>query len=393
MTKSDRVTIEITVGGTTVDVVTRPGFPGWDGLSQAEQLLARYAEVSPGERVLVFPCGHGALAVWLAREKQAGAVLVVDTNYVAISAAEATCARNACGDRTRGRLGLPSQSGGDLNAILLRLPKGRDLARLVFLECMAALAPGGRLYLAGANNEGIKTAASDCAAIFGEGRLLGYKGGNRAFLFNRPDALPDPLPAAYRQPGVARDTWYEYPVEIGEVTLRLRTRPGVFSWRKLDAGTRAMLDVLAQPETIRATDEVLDVGCGAGTLGLYAATRARQGHVTMVDVDWLATESARENVTLNGITNAEVRLGDGIPDGEQRYTLVISNPPFHAGHVTSLEASASFIREARAALRPEGRLLVVANRFLPYDHLMAEEFGQVETLVSTRQYWVLAARR
>ncbi len=393
MSKADRITIQATVGGTPVELVTRPGFPGWDALTQAEALLAAYAEIAPGQRVLVYPGGHGALAVWLAKESEAGAILAADTNCVAVGCAEATAARNGVAERVRLSLGLPGQAGSELDVILLRVPKGRDLARLLFLEAFAALRPGGHLYLAGANREGIKSVAADCAALFGEGTLLGYKGGNRVLLYTRPEALPEPLPAEYTLPGVARGTWHEFAVSAGEATLTVRTRPGVFSWRGLDAGTGALLEVLAGEGMVRATDEVLDVGCGAGLIGLYAATRARQGRVTMVDVDWLATESARASVAQNGLTNCEVRLGDGVPAGERAYTLIVSNPPFHSGHATSLDAAEGFIREARGALRPGGRLLVVANRFLPYDRLMAAEFGQAEVLVSTPRYWVLAARR
>jgi len=393
MAKGERTSFEANVGGESVEIVTRPGFPGWDVLSRAEALLADYAEVAPGARALVYPCGHGALGVWLARAARAGEISMRDTNAVAVGCADATAARNGCGPSVRATIGLPAQTGAGLDVALVRLPKGRDLGRLVFLECFHALRPGGRLYLAGANREGIKSAATDCAALFGAGTLLGYKGGNRVFAFTRPEALPDPLPAEYRTPGIPHGTWHEYPVQVADVALRVRSRPGVFSWRGLDAGTQALLNVLAEPGMVRTTEEVLDVGCGAGTLGLYAAVRAKQGHATLVDVDWLATEAARENITLNGLTNAEVHIGDGVPSGDRRYTLVLSNPPFHAGHATSTSAAEAFIRDSREALRAGGRLIVVANRFLPYDRLLAQEFGRAETLVSTRQYWVLSARR
>lgn len=386
------ITIGGEIGRRRIDVVTRPGFPGWNEVSRAEMLLAKYAEIEEGERVLVQPGGHGALGVWLAEETSAGEVILGETNAVAAEATDATCRQNRCGERARVHVGLPADAGPDLDVALLRAPKGRDLARLLFLEALHALRPGGRMYLAGANREGIKSLDKDATALFGPGRLLGYKGGNRAFLYTRPDAPPEPLPDEYLVDGVRRDTWHEYTVETGDDAepLLIRTRPGVFSWRALDAGTRALLEALP----VRATDRVLDVGAGAGVIGLTAARRARHGRVTMVDVDYVAHQCAQENIRANGIANAEALLGDGIRAvGAERYTLVASNPPFHAGQAKSLSAAESFIREARRVLEPGGALVLVANRFLPYDRMMAQAFGHAETLVATPQYWVLLARK
>jgi 16S rRNA (guanine1207-N2)-methyltransferase len=386
----ERVTIGGELGGRLVEVVSRPGFPGWGEISRAEMLLASYAEIGAGERVLVHPCGHGALGLWAVEATSASEVLMSDTNVLAAEAAEATCARHRCGPRARVAVGLPSGAGQNLDVALLRAPKGRDLARLLFLETFSALRPGGRMLLAGANREGIKSLDKDAAALFGPGRLLGYKGGNRAFLYVRPERPPEPLPAEYLVPGVPRDTWHEYTVGAGGDALVIHTRPGVFSWRELDAGTRALLEALP----VRATDRVLDIGAGAGVIGLSAARRARQGHATLVDVDWLAHASAEENIRVNGIANAEAILGDGVRAvADRRFTLVASNPPFHSGHATSREAAEAFIREARQVLEPGGALVLVANRFLPYDRLMADTFGQSEVLVGTPQYWVLMARK
>ncbi|NLD72883.1 MAG: methyltransferase, partial [Chloroflexi bacterium] len=163
------ITIGGEIGRRRIDVVTRPGFPGWNEVSRAEMLLAKYAEIEEGERVLVQPGGHGALGVWLAEETSAGEVILGETNAVAAEATDATCRQNRCGERVRVHVGLPADAGPDLDVALLRAPKGRDLARLLFLEALHALRPGGRMYLAGANREGIKSLDKDATALFGPG--------------------------------------------------------------------------------------------------------------------------------------------------------------------------------------------------------------------------------
>src|SRR5262249_17246340 len=68
-------------------------------------------------------------------------------------------------------------------------------------------------------------------------------------------------------------------VDEGE-SMRFLTRPGIFTYGELDAGTRALLTAAE----IHPGDRVLDLGCGAGPAGLAAARRAGpEGHVTFVD--------------------------------------------------------------------------------------------------------------
>ncbi len=379
--------LEAELGGETFQVVTRPGFPQWEEVGQAARLLAEHAQVGREERVLVWPCGHGALGVWAARRSAPERVALRDTNIIAVEMARRTLAANDCA-ATNVEAALPAPADGPFDVVLLTLPKGRDLARLMFLAAFRSLRPGGRLYLAGANDQGIKSAIGDAEELFGPSQLLGYRGGNRVVVLTKALVPPDELPAPYRAPGLAEGTYATFEVALGEERYTLFSRPGVFAWRGLDPGTRLLLEVLP----VRVTDEVLDVGCGYGIIGLHAARQATKGWTTLVDVDILATDCARRTLAHNGAQRAEVLLGDGLAAVPgRRFSLIVSNPPFHSGHETSGEIVEALVREAYAALEPRGRLVVVANRFLPYDRLMGAVFGAVETLAQTPQYHVLSA--
>ena len=380
--------LDVELAGQPLRLVSRPGFAEWGHISQAMQLLAARAAVAPGERALVCPCGHGALGVWAQTHTASRNVLLLDTNLVATEMARRTLAANDCPD-VRVEVGLPSEIGGVFDVVMMTLPKGRDLARLWFLECHAALREGGRFYLAGPNDGGIKSAIGDAETLYGPSTLLAYKGGNRVVSFVRGSLSADGLPPMYRAPGLAPGSCATLEVELQGELYRACTRPGVFSWRSLDSGTRVLLETLQ----VRVTDQVLDIGCGYGIIGLYAAKHASRGRVTLVDVDALACACARMTLAANN-ASGEVLLGDGLAAvAGQRYTLIVSNPPFHHGHEPAYEVAEALVRESHRALEPRGRLVLVANRFLPYDRLMAEVFGSVVPLNRTPQFHVLSAEK
>src|SRR5205823_946781 len=63
-------------------------------------------------------------------------------------------------------------------------------------------------------------------------------------------------------------------------SLVIVSRPGVFGYGRLDDGARALTEVME----IGPGDAVLDIGCGAGAVGILAGLRAGAGgSVTFVD--------------------------------------------------------------------------------------------------------------
>ncbi len=378
--------IEDRLGGQPLRIATRPGFPHWDEIGPAVRLFAANAHISHDEHVLICPCGHGALGVWTAR--QTGVVALLDTNIIATEMARRTLDINDIRDVTV-KAALPSALATKFDAVLLPLPKGRRFARLLLLQAFNALRDGGKLYLAGPNRGGIKSVIGDAEELFGPARVLAYKGGNRIALLQK-DGQKDPLPPIYQEPGITPHTYNRFQTKINQESFTAYTRPGVFSWRHLDPGTRLLLETVQ----IRRTDHILDVGCGYGIIGIYAARHATKGVATLVDVSVLACDCARRSVAANNIERAQVVLGDVLPPApEKTFSLILSNPPFHTGHAVARDTARAFIHKAFQALRPQGRLAIVANRFLPYDDIIEEVFGSVTILHQTPRYHVMGAQK
>jgi 16S rRNA (guanine1207-N2)-methyltransferase len=156
--------------------------------------------------------------------------------------------------------------------------------------------------------------------------------------------------------------------------LRLVTEAGVFSRERVDRGTR----LLVKHVEVRATDRVLDLGCGYGVVGIVAALLAPEGRVTLIDVNQRAAALARQNLALNGIENAAVHQGDGFaPVFGQRFDLIVLNPPIRAGLATLNR----LIDEAGAHLAPAGHFYVVGRTkqgVVRLSQKMAEVFGAVD---------------
>ncbi len=355
----------------------------------AASLVADHVPLEAGNRVLIGPCGDGLLAVWAADCVGDENTVCLDSNAIATETARQNLAANG---HAAVRVGsaVPDHTDGPFDLYLMLLPKGRDLARLWLLNGALATRTGGRIVIAGPNSGGIQSFARDAAAMLGEGQLLGYRKGNRALIFERPPLLPAEIPAPFREPGILNGTYATYPLDAGQRPLTICTRPGVFSRDGLDDGTRMLLSVM----DLDAKDTVLDLGCGAGVIGLVASLVVDPRNITMVDVDRLAIECSLETLKRNGIDGPAVLQSIGFESIRgRRFRTIVTNPPFHSGHRVTTAMTEAFISDAFDALYPGGRLLLVANRFLPYEHPLVERFGAVQRLAADGRYQVFLATR
>jgi 16S rRNA (guanine1207-N2)-methyltransferase len=274
---------------------------------------------------------------------------------------------------------------GAYGRVLLPVPFDRDLARRWILLAGGALAPGGDLVIAGANSAGAKSVIADAADVFGSPVASAYRQKHRIARFLRRE-VDVVLPVWVQKDGIAPGTWQPFTVEARGHLLELETQPGVFAGNRLDAGTALLLDHLPVPEGGR----VLDVGCGAGVIGLIAH-RLGAPHVDLVDANLLAIETATRNLQRLDVAGRALASDTYDAVRGERYDLIASNPPFHRGKEVDTSVADRLIDEAPDHLRPGGSLVIVANAFLAYGKRMQRVFRHVETIAATRQYHVLLA--
>lgn len=144
-----------------------------------------------------------------------------------------------------------------------------------------------------------------------------------------------------------------------QIHARLRGRDwtfltdrGVFARGGVDPGTRLLIEAMR----IAPADDVLDIGCGYGAVGLVAAALAPAGRTVLVDVNERAVGLAAENARRNGLTNIEVLQGDGCgPVAGRRFDVAATNPPIRAGRATLRR----LVREIWEHLKAGGRFYMV----------------------------------
>jgi 16S rRNA G1207 methylase RsmC len=173
------------------------------------------------------------------------------------------------------------------------------------------------------------------------------------------------------------------------VPFEFLTASSVFSKKRVDTGTRLLIQVMALPET----GCVLDVGCGYGAVGIAAATFNPVLRVVMTDVNMRALCLARENIERNRVANAEVRYGYLYEPVEGlTFNCVLSNPPVSAG----METVKSIITEAPKIMAPKALLQMVvrskiSGKTLPA--VISDTFGNCEVLARESGYRVFKAEK
>ncbi len=172
-------------------------------------------------------------------------------------------------------------------------------------------------------------------------------------------------------------------------TYRLVTDHGVFSFERVDAGTRWLIETMEFAPDAR----VVDLGCGYGAIGIVAAKLASQGFVILTDVNARAVQLARENVRRHHLPNAVVMQADGlIPFRQEAFDVVVCNPPLRAGNAVVYR----LIDEARERLKPQGQLWLVAQTKQGAKSLLRRVtgvFGKAEVCAIKGGYRIIRAVR
>jgi 16S rRNA (guanine1207-N2)-methyltransferase len=184
--------------------------------------------------------------------------------------------------------------------------------------------------------------------------------------------------------------------KLGIVSTYLCGRPfefltasGVFSKKRVDLGTRLLIESMVLPEK----GYVLDIGCGYGAVGIVAASSNPNLRVVMVDVNERAVWLAKQNIQRNNVSNVEVRRGHLYePIKGLTFNCVLSNPPVSAG----IETVKAIIAEAPKHMTNKARFQMVVKSKIGGKRLkmlLEEAFGNTEILARKSGYRVFISEK
>jgi 16S rRNA (guanine1207-N2)-methyltransferase len=259
--------------------------------------------------------------------------------------------------------------------ILCGKHKGENEANVA--EALSRVREGGLIVLAGSKEDGVQPLRKQIANLgFAIEHMPKYHG--VVAWFARPADVSAAVAKFSKQPQLIEN--------------RFETVPGTFSHDRIDAGSELLASRLPRDFDGNAAD----LGAGWGYLSVMLAEASpRTNRIDLFEADHRALEFARKNLAANcPDLPARFFWQDLVSEPvKEKYDLVIMNPPFHEGHAADPAIGQAFIKAAASALRIGGQLLMVANRGLPYEPVLASEFKDSGEVCRNARFKVLQARK
>jgi 16S rRNA (guanine1207-N2)-methyltransferase len=269
----------------------------------------------------------------------------------------------------------PKGEGYDLAMVIAG--RHRRQNEIWVAEALACTRPGGTILIGGGKTEG----AASLRKRMGEllplaGSASKYHG--VAFWLERPeqDAALGAIDALTPQSRL--------------VAGRFHTAPGGFSADGVEVGSRLLADNL--PPDL--SGHVADFCAGWG----YLSVRMAEGlpgvtSIALYEADFASLEAAQRNLAAASPEMTFHWHDLAAEPVAARYDAIVMNPPFHQGRAAEPDLGLRMIAAAKAALKPGGRLFLVANRELPYEKMLADGFRTHGEVVRDAGYKVLWAAR
>ena len=279
-------------------------------------------------------------------------------------------------------LDSPSQSPSQYDQqVLLFLPKAKPRLQQLLSAITSAITPqlaSATLWVVGENSGGIKAAPKMLADYF---ETIEKRGNAKRCGLLRCAEAKSVIPEPPVMPVSAYGDW------------TLSAQAGLFNKGQVDKGTELLLQQLP-----KLYGRVLDMGCGGGVISLAAITKGADS-VLAADSSAIAVAATQESIQLNssanGTTNIEVVASDVFSDIPRdlggSFDWVLSNPPFHSGISTDYQPAQRLIQDSKRYIRSGGRLMIVANRHLPYEQWLEASYKRWEVVTQENGFKVLCA--
>ena len=178
--------------------------------------------------------------------------------------------------------------------------------------------------------------------------------------------------------------------DLKKVMEGYRLAEGMFSSEGPDKGSRLLANHFGE----RMVGKIADLGAGWGYLSARLLEKSSQvTELDLFEADHNALDAAKTNVTSECV-DLSFNWVDVVSEFPKKpFDWVIMNPPFHSGRAAVPGLGQCFIEVAASTLPRGGRLLMVANRNLPYEKAIDTHFRKFEKLEEHDGFKVIEALR
>jgi 16S rRNA (guanine1207-N2)-methyltransferase len=346
-------------------------------------LLERHAHVPRGAHVLDLGFHDHEGAVWAAAR---GANVVALRPAIDLATGVEALAR-ARGATLEARLAtvISADDNAKFDIVLMIAPfyLGNGPVRSAFAMAARALRRTGTLWFQAHRRHGAETFAKFAAEFFTDVSQVDI-GTAQVRLYKAIGPRPTGAPGDVADAIVTGDT--DHTLTVRSTTVSIRLGDGVFGSRGIDPATTFLLDRAEVPDDA----SILDLGCGAGPIGIALAAESRRRRVVMSDVSKAAVDLATANAVRNGILRIKVLLSDGLDAlAHDRFDVILSNLPAHRGHVEDPALGARLIAGSARHLVPSGTAWFVVTRARGIEIDASRAYRSVDVVDSNGRYKVV----
>lgn len=267
---------------------------------------------------------------------------------------------------------LSGFSDHSLDRICYRVSKEKPVVHHIINEAFRCLKEGGKLAISGLKNEGIKTYLDKAKKLFaGQIELVKSDKNTWMGILQRPAEAASPL---------LDDQDYDIIREVAsDQQFSYCSKPGVFGWNKIDKGSEYLISELTQftDQLSQAPARILDLGCGYGYLSLNC--QHLDAEITATDNNAAAISICREHFKRYNIKGSVI-AADCAAGIEEKFPMIICNPPFHQGFSVEGDLTDRFLKATRQRLASDGVACFVVNLHIPLERKAQSLFSTVKTV-------------
>jgi len=307
----------------------------WDAAD--EYLLTYFYEDGPASEalsILVINDSFGALATALSKH----IITVWTDSWLAQKGIKQNFSENVLENNNLKIVNSIDTPEGDYDAVFIKTPKSLSLLEDQLIRIKPLISKSTKIIAAGMVKSIHISTLKLFEKLIGSTKTSLAKKKARLIISTVDENIPlvkSPYPKKYTLEGTSYSIF---------------NHANVFSRESLDIGTRFFIQHIPQSDKY---ESIIDLGCGNGVVGLFAAEKNPLAVIFFIDESFMAVESAKATfeAAFEGHRKAHFQVNDCLTGVKQESAdLIVNNPPFHQDNAIGDDVAWRMFTDSRAVL-------------------------------------------